>query len=73
MARFVINIDIPDERQDELIAALRHHFGQVGSPARDRTPQELLAGVKGDAVEMMKGWYREWRLYQRENDDLPIT
>ena len=73
MARLPIVLDIPDNRRDELIAALRFKFGPVGTPPRDRTAEELLAGVKAEAITLIKQWHREYRKSLRENDDLPIT
>lgn len=73
MADFSIQLDVDDARVNEFIAALRHHYGPVGNPPRDRTPAELKAGVKNDLREMLIGWFREYRVYQRENDDPGIT
>lgn len=73
MARVIITIDIPDDRQPELLAMLRDKYGPVGSPPRDRTPQELIAGIKGEIIQSLKADYRAYIQKQRDNADLPLT
>lgn len=73
MAQVTIVIDIPDSRQPELIAMLRDKYGQVGSPPRDRTPAELIAGIKGEIIQALKADYRAYIQKQRDTADLPLT
>ena len=73
MATVTIAIDIPDDRQPELIAMLRDKYGPVGSPPRDRTPAELIAGIKGEIIQSLKDDYRAYIQKQRDSADIPLT
>ena len=73
MADFSIQLTVPDERLDEFLAALAHHFNDGQDPPQEYTPAQLRAGVKDEIKQTLIKWFREYRQFQRENDDPGIT
>ena len=56
MANLNISLSYPDEKQDELIEALKHKYG-------DLTNQELLANYRQDARQLLKDIYKEHQYF----------
>lgn len=64
MGTFNLTITYPDDKQAELLAALREHFGQIEevdgegvATSRDRTPAELVDGLERLTQSQIKRIY----------------
>ena len=73
MASFDINITYPDEKQAELIAALRAYYGKKtleDGTETDWTPLELRGMFQQYCVGKLKAIYKKHKLQITPPDDL---
>lgn len=74
MAVLSFTITYDDEKQADLLEALRDHYGQKTDPETgelvDQTPMELKARLHGQFVGQLKSIYLRWKRSQTNQDDL---
>jgi len=73
MASFDINISYPDEKQDELVAALRAYYGKKrleDGTETDGTPLELRGLFQQYCVNKLKDIYKKHKLQITPPEDL---
>lgn len=72
MAQLTININIPDDKMEEVVAALRHHHGKKADGS-DYTQLELRGRFQEDCVRLLKRLYRKYDRATEPRPDLDAT
>ena len=72
MAQLTININIPDEKMEEVVAALRYHHGKKPD-GEEYTPLELRGRFQEDCVRLLKRHYRKYKSATAPRPDLDAT
>ena len=72
MAQITININVPDDKMEEVIAALRHHHGKKPDGS-DYTPLELRGRFQEDCVRLLKRLYRKYDRATQPRPDLDAS
>ena len=69
MAELKFTVTYPDDKQDDLLLALRHHYGKKDD-GTDYTPLELRGMLQTKVVGEVRRIYLKWKEAQTNLDDL---